>query len=114
MVHSSASLLALSFSFFTLRELRSLRGIGDCQWAVMTEMEGLETFSEVSECMRCNYYVMSWNVNSSQHIRPKEFGPQGRSSALCSNDSTITRNILRIRVSLEIVFKPTVHSFELS
>lgn len=114
MVHSVASLLALSFSFLTLLQEHSLRGIVGCQWAVMTEIEGLETFSEVSECMRCNYYVMSWNVNSSQHIHPKEFGPQGRSSALCSNDPAITGNILRIYVSLEIVFKLTVHSFELS
>lgn len=81
-VHSSVSLWTPAFSFLILLEPCSLRGTGNCRWVVMTEMERLEAFSEVSKCIRCNYYVMSWNFNSSQHIHPNELDPQGRRLAL--------------------------------
>lgn len=35
--------------------LKPLEAIGDCQLVVTTDMEGLEAFSEVSKCIRCNY-----------------------------------------------------------
>lgn len=42
----------------------------------MPEEEGLEAFSG-SKCRRCSYYVMSRNVNSSQHMYPNDVDPQG-------------------------------------
>lgn len=35
--------------------LNLLKGIRDCQLVIMIEVEGLEAFSEVSKCIRCNY-----------------------------------------------------------
>ena len=35
--------------------LKLLKGIRDCRLVIMIEVEGLEAFSEVSKCIRCNY-----------------------------------------------------------
>lgn len=77
-------------------------------------MEGLEAFSEVSKCIRCNYYVMSWNFNRPQHMHPNELGPPGRRSVRVPVIQPWLETILRMHVSLEIVFKPPAHSFQLS
>lgn len=56
---NSTSLLSLfPFPFklcYSNIVLKPLEGIGDCQLVVTTDMEGLEAFSEVSKCIRCNY-----------------------------------------------------------
>lgn len=106
----------LSFSFITLLKQYSVKAsqryrrllVGCYNWNGRAR-----SILEVSKCIRYNYQVMSWNFNSPEHIHLNEHGPPGRSSAPYSNDFAITENILRMHVSLEIVFKPLVHSFEL-
>lgn len=56
---------------------------------------------------------MSWNFNSPGRIHLNEHGPPGGGQQLIPVIFAITENILRMHVSLEIVFKPTAYSFEL-